>query len=100
MAVMAWGTDQHCFYLAFLAWVKTQRILGNGAKSKLHLAPAGHRCVFYCRVGARMEMALSARADQKDPNKDHVPDHDHWIHGQQYLPGARRRSVARGHFEA
>src|SRR5688572_30226822 len=59
MAALAWGVDQHRLYLAFPARIKTQRILGDGPKSKLHLAGAGHRRVLHRRVGARLEMALS-----------------------------------------
>ena len=41
--------------------------------------------------GDNWMLDVSYVGDAGRKHENHVPDHDHWIYGQQHLPGARRR---------
>ncbi len=82
MAVMGRGADQYPFHLAGLTRPSLKRVLGRGKAGELHLAPAWHCSIFCRRLGARLEMALSAGTDQEDPHQDHVPHHRDRLYGQ------------------
>jgi len=68
--------------VAGFTWPATERFLGCGQAGELHLADSRHRGLFCRCVGAGMEMALPARSHQKDSHKEHVPHHNHWLHGK------------------
>src|SRR5688572_7838977 len=96
MAVLAWGARQHCFYLARAARPSFRGFLGLGKTSKLYLAGAGNRRLFYRCMGAGMEMALPVGPYQEDTNKENISHCHNWLYGEQHLSCAGGGSVACG----
>jgi len=94
MAILAWRSDKRFLCLVLAQRVTAWRVLGCDQDRQLLVAFPGDHGVFYWCLGTGMAMALFAKTRKKDIHQCYVPDHYHWLYGQQHLSSTRWRGVA------
>ncbi len=96
LAVLAGSGDQPLFYVPGPARLTfTGSGTGDG-ECQLPVADTRRWCIFDSGLGARLALALPAAPGESDSHPQHVPGRGNRLHGQQYLPGAHRRSPEGG----